>query len=117
MDGDFWLIQKMRMGDDQAVESFVRKYYPQILKYCRRHMDDDGYAEDMAQETFVRFFQTLKQYRHYGKAVNYLYVIAANLCRDYYRKMKEIPVKELPDKADLYKPDMDKQIGLWPGRE
>ena len=75
-------------------------------------MDDDGYAEDMAQETFVRFFQTLKQYRHYGKAVNYLYVIAANLCRDYYRKMKEIPVKELPDKADLYKPDMDQQIGV-----
>lgn len=112
MDADFWLIQKMRMGDDKAIESFVQKYYPQILKYCRRHMDDYGYAEDMAQETFVRFFQTLKQYQHYGKAINYLYVIAANLCRDYYRKIKEIPLKELPDKSGLHTPNMDEQIGV-----
>lgn len=96
MDIDFLLVQKMRKGDEEALEDFVKKFYPRILKYCRIHIDDYSYAEDIAQETFARFFRTLKQYQHYGKAVNYLYVIAANLCSDYYRKNKEILLEELP---------------------
>ena len=76
MDTDILLIQKMRMGDERAVELFVEKYFSRILRYCRSHIGDPIYAEDMTQETFVRFFRTLPQYRHYGKAANYLYAIA-----------------------------------------
>lgn len=100
MDLDYLLVQRMRMGDEEALETFVTKYYPAILKYCRLHIDDHGYAEDMAQETFARFFRTLKQYRHYGKAANYLYVIAANACRDYYRSSRELPMERLPEGTD-----------------
>lgn len=99
MDRDDLLVLKMRGGDEKALETFVEKYYPAILRYCRLHIDDYGYAEDMAQETFARFFRTLRQYRHYGKAANYLYTIAANACRDYYRQSKnrELPTEQLPD--------------------
>lgn len=100
MDLDDLLVQRMRMGDEKALETFVAKYYPAILKYCRLHIDDYGYAEDMAQETFARFFRTLKQYRHYGKAANYLYVIASNACRDYYRQNREQPMEQLPERPD-----------------
>ena len=55
MDMDFLLTQKMRMGDEKAVEAFVTKYYGQILRYCRLRIGDYGYAEDAAQETFERF--------------------------------------------------------------
>ena len=71
MDSDLLLILRMRQGDEEALESFVRKYYPVILRYCRVHIPDPGYAEDMTQETFARFFPTLPRYRHYGKAANY----------------------------------------------
>lgn len=99
MDRDDLLVLKMRGGDEKALETFVEKYYPAILRYCRLHIDDYGYAEDMTQETFARFFRTLRQYRHYGKAANYLYTIAANACRDYYRQSKnrELPTEQLPD--------------------
>ena len=97
---DDLLVQKMRMGDERALDAFVTKYYPAILKYCRLHIDDYSYAEDMAQETFARFFRTLKQYRHYGKAANYLYVIAANACRDYHRQNRELPLDTLPESPD-----------------
>lgn len=100
MDEDFLLVQRMRLGDERALEIFVEKYYPLILNYCHAHVADYGYAEDMAQETFARFFQTLPDYHHYGKAANYLYVIAANACRDFHRKNREIPVEELPEAAD-----------------
>ena len=100
LDLDCLLVQRMRMGDERALDAFVTKYYPAILKYCRLHIDDYGSAEDMAQETFARFFRTLKQYRHYGKAANYLYVIAANVCRDYYRQKRELPLETLPEGPD-----------------
>lgn len=97
MDEDALLIRRMKNGNEDAIEVFVRKYYPMILRYCHIHIDDTGYAEDMTQETFARFFRTLKQYRHYGKAANYLYVIAGSCCRDYYKRAKEIPMEELPE--------------------
>ena len=97
MDGDFLLMRRMQNGDDQAIESFVRKFYPKILRYCHLHIKDSGFAEDLTQETFARFFRTLYQYQHYGKAANYLYVISGNLCRDYYRKPEELPMEELPE--------------------
>ena len=97
MDADFLLLHRMRHGDDQAIEDFVRKYYPMILQYCHLHIQGTGYAEDLTQETFARFFRTFDQYQHYGKAANYLYVIAGNLCRDYHKKTDEIPMEELPE--------------------
>ena len=95
MDEDFWLIRRMKQGDEQAIEDFVRKYYPVILRYCRIHIQDPGYAEDMTQETFARFFRTLPNYQHYGKAANYLYNIAGNACRDFCKKPKEVPLEGL----------------------
>ena len=99
MDGDSQLLRRMQNGDEGAIDSFVRRYYPMILRYCRLHIRDRGDAEDCTQETFVRFFRTLRQYRHYGKAANYLYVIAGNLCRDYYRRPNAIPMDEPPERA------------------
>lgn len=100
MDSDFLLIQKMKNGDEQAIEAFVHKYYPMILQYCRLHIRDYGHAEDATQETFERFFRTLDRYHHYGKSANYLYVIAANACKDYYRKKEELVIESLPEHSD-----------------
>ena len=40
MDADFLLLHRMKHGDDQAIEDFVRKYYPMILLYCQLHIQD-----------------------------------------------------------------------------
>ena len=72
-------------------------YYGGNLLHEVMSIKDSGFAEDLTQETFARFFHTLHQYQHYGKAANYLYVIAGNLCRDYYRKPEELLMEELPE--------------------
>ena len=100
MDSDFFLIQKMKNGDDRAIESFVRKYYPKIFQYCILHIRDRGDAEDMTQETFLKFFQSFERYQHRGKCSAFLYAIASNACKDYYRKAKEQYVEEVPEKAE-----------------
>lgn len=112
MDTDFLLIHRMKNGDDDAIETFVRKYYPVILRYCHLHIHDQGYAEDATQEVFARFFRTLNQYQHYGKAQNYLYVIAANICRDFYQKPQEASIEELPEEPVCEMPPLDLQIDV-----
>ena len=112
MDGDFLLLHRMKNGEEQAIEAFVRKYYPMILRYCRLHIQDSGFAEDLTQETFARFFRTLHQYQHYGKAANYLYVIAGNLCRDHYRKPEELSMEELPEQPVCPMESLDTRIAV-----
>lgn len=91
---DFILLQRMKQGNEQAFDSFVRKYYDEILRYCNYHCHDAGYAEDLTQETFVNFFAKLSDYHFKGKTKNYLYTIAGNLCKNFYKKKTEIPAEE-----------------------
>lgn len=85
-DEDRLLIKQMKNGDSSAIEIFVRKYYPDILKYCRRRTSSNEDAMDLTQEVFLRFFSNFSSYTHYGKAKNYLYVIANHICIDSYKK-------------------------------
>ena len=112
MDTDFLLIRKMKQGKDDACDLFVQKYYPDILTYCSHHCPDKGYAEDLAQETFLRFFANLSSYHYKGKTKNYLYTIASNLCKDYLKKRKDIPVDEARsnDEAGPDEPQMAEVI-------
>lgn len=93
MDQAYLLIKQMKRGDEAAMEEFVRNYYPSVLKYCGCHVSDRETARDLTQETFERFFRGLAGYRFQGKDQNYLYVIAGNLCRDFYKK--KLPIAGL----------------------
>ena len=94
MDADFLLIKRMKQGDEDAFDVFIRRYYGDILRYCAYRCADTGCAEDLTQETFVRFFEKLSDYRHMGKAKNYLYTIAGNLCRNEYKRQTGVPMEE-----------------------
>ncbi len=94
MDVDFLLIIKMKQGEEDAFDKFIRKYYEEIFNYCRYHCFDAEYAKDLTQETFLKFFTNLPEYRCMGKTKNYLYTIAGNLCKNYYKKKKELPVEK-----------------------
>lgn len=83
-----------------AFELFVRKYYEKILLYCHYHCADREEAQDLTQETFVRFFTKLSAYHYRGKTLNYLYTIAGNLCRDYCKKKRELLILETEDMTE-----------------
>ncbi|MCM1127013.1 MAG: RNA polymerase sigma factor [Lachnospiraceae bacterium] len=100
MDQDFLLIREMKRGNEEAMEVFVRKYYPQILKYCNFHCADRAQAEDLTQETFLHFFRALAGYAYKEKTLNYLYSIARNLCTDQWRKSREIVMEDLPETGE-----------------
>lgn len=112
MDIDFWLTQKMKRGDENAFDVFVRRHYEEILKYCSYHCPDTSCAQDLTQETFLRFFERLSDYRYMGKTRNYLYTIAGNLCRDSYKRIRESCLEEqsLEIQNSLHPPETDKLL-------
>lgn len=76
--------------------------YNKIYRYCYFKLCQREIAEDITQETFLRFFES-SDYVNTGKAMQYLYTIARNLCIDEYRKQKtEIMVDEI---VDIYAED------------
>lgn len=112
MDIDFLLLQRMKRGDENAFNVFVRKYIKEILNYCNYHCPDTSTAEDLTQETFLRFFEKLSDYRYMGKTKNYLYTIAGNLCRDSYKKIRESLLEEqsLEIQDCLHPPETDELL-------
>ena len=112
MDIDFLLLQRMKRGDENAFDVFVRKYSKEILNYCNYHCPDTSTAEDLTQETFLRFFEKLSDYRYMGKTKNYLYTIAGNLCRDSYKKIRESLLEEqsLEIQDCLHPPETDELL-------
>ena len=113
MDIDYLYICQIKNGDAKAGERLIRKYYEEILRYCYLHVPDRGYAEDMTQETFERFFDSLKRYEHHGKTKNYLYTIAANLCRNYHKKIKDVPMDDVPEQRVEPIPKVETKLDVY----
>lgn len=120
MASDFLLIQKIKNGDSHAGDQLIEKYYPAIYQYCFLHIHDRDCAEDLAQETFARFFEALMKDADVAKVKSYLYSISGNMIKNYYRKRKEILTDNLPetranDMADLeIRMDIEKAVDQLP---
>ncbi len=105
------LIHCAQSGDKEALEKLIRKYYDKIYAYCYHHTENRQIAEDLCQETFCSLLENLDNYRHYGKLQNYLYIIAGNKCKDYFKKKKPLYFDELPeDRAESYGLESDYEI-------
>jgi RNA polymerase sigma-70 factor (ECF subfamily) len=62
----------------------LEEQYDRIFKYLYFHLHDRYMAEDLTQETFLRFLES-RTYQDENRQLQYLYTIARNLCRQYYR--------------------------------
>lgn len=65
----------------------LEEQYDKIYRYCYFKVHSRETAEDITQETFLRFFES-RNYEDTGKPLHYLYTVARNLCIDEYRRKK-----------------------------
>lgn len=97
------LVEQIQLGNDDAAEELIRRYYASILRYCRWHCSSSETAEDLTQETFYRLFKNLSGYKGKKKFKVYLYTIANHLCIDEGRKIQLYPLEveeDLTNKND-----------------
>lgn len=76
-----------RFGVSMDKVKEIEGQYDKIYRYCYFKLQGREIAEDITQETFLRFWES-RDYHSEGKALRYLYTIARNLCIDEYRKKK-----------------------------
>lgn len=93
------LILRAQAGDGDALDALICLHYDAVYAYCYRHTGQRELAQDLAQDAFVRMLSSIGRYRHYGMFLNYMYVIAGNLCRDWMRKKKPLYSDALEEAA------------------
>ena len=71
----------------------LKDQYDKIYKYCYFKVKNAHLAEDLTQETFLKFFSQ-NSYINRGKPLAYLYTIARNLCTDAYKKADTVSLDE-----------------------
>ncbi|MCQ2470119.1 MAG: sigma-70 family RNA polymerase sigma factor [Ruminococcus sp.] len=79
----------------------LKEQYDKILRYCFYKVHNRETAEDITQETFLRFLEN-PQYHGLNKDLQYLYTIAGNLCVSHYRKKTSEELTDtIPDSKDF----------------
>ena len=85
--GDEQLIGRHLAGDPAALEAVIQRHGPAILGVLRGLVGPVE-AEDLFQETFMRFLKNIGRYRHRGRLRAYLVTVARRLALDQLRKQK-----------------------------
>lgn len=85
------LMLRVAEGDDAAFESLVGLVLPRLLGYFRRLGADRTFAEDCAQEVFVKVYRARAKYSARARFTTYLFHVARNHWIDVYRHRKAKP--------------------------
>jgi len=82
------LAWRLRAGDNDAAEALIDEYSELIYLFMRRLGHGHQIAEDLAQETFLRAWHHIGQLRDDKALSGWLYRIAGNVSRVYWRRQK-----------------------------
>ena len=100
-DSDALLVQRTVAGDQKAFELLVIKYQRRIQRLIGRMVRDVDLVEDIAQETFIRAYRALGQFRGEAQFYTWLYRIAVNTAKKALMDLKRNPtVSENAYKSD-----------------
>ena len=90
----FQLLKAERSVAEKAFSELYSRYAPGVFAFCRRFLGSIDEAQDIFQETFIRFHQRAKELQELTNVQGFLYIIARNLCINYVRSNKYSVVYE-----------------------
>lgn len=81
-DPDLELVRSLQGGDDSALNKLMERYREPLFRFLFRYTGDETAARDLAQETFVRAYFKIVDFRPKALFSTWLFQIAVNLARD-----------------------------------
>src|SRR5262245_23213334 len=101
------LIQQIRQGDPHAVDRLINLYEGRLLAFAVRRVRDRSAAEDIVQETFVGFLNSLPNFDDKRELQTYLFTIASYKVTAHLRRSGRRPAQTAEEAADRMpeKPD------------
>jgi RNA polymerase sigma-70 factor (ECF subfamily) len=91
-DADALLVARVKQGDARAFEMLVVKYQRRIERLIGRMVRDVDLVQDIAQETFIRAYRALPQFRGESAFYTWLYRIAVNTAKKALVELRRDPV-------------------------
>jgi len=82
------LMLRVKQGDASAFNEIVMQYQDDVIGLCFRYVGNQVDAEEVAQEVFVRLYQSRDSYEPRGKLTTYLYRIAVNRSLNFIRNQR-----------------------------
>ncbi|MCY7314848.1 MAG: RNA polymerase sigma factor RpoE [Rubrivivax sp.] len=89
---DAQLVARVKQGDVRAFEMLVIKYQRRIERLIGRMVRDTDLVQDIAQETFIRAYRALPQFRGESAFYTWLYRIAVNTAKKFLMDLKRDPL-------------------------
>jgi RNA polymerase sigma factor (sigma-70 family) len=98
-DPDAELMLRLKNGEDVVLNELMTRWQEPLVAFIYRYIGRQTEALDLAQETFLRIFETRHRYTVQGRFSTWLFAIAANLCRNYlrWRQKRGEPIPETRD--------------------
>jgi RNA polymerase sigma-70 factor (ECF subfamily) len=91
-DADALLVERFKRGEQRAFELLVIKYQRRVERLIARMVRDPDRVSDIAQETFVRAWRALPQFRGDSAFYTWLYRIAVNSAKKALAELRRDPV-------------------------
>ncbi|MFM2448367.1 MAG: hypothetical protein RIS44_817 [Pseudomonadota bacterium] len=91
-DVDAPLIERVKQGDVKAFEMLVVKYQRRVERLVARMVRDVDIVQDITQETFIRAYRAIPQFRGESAFYTWLYRIAVNTAKKALLQLKRDPL-------------------------
>jgi RNA polymerase sigma-70 factor (ECF subfamily) len=91
-DADALLVDRAKRGDVRAFEMLVVKYQRRIERLIGRMVRDVDLVPDIAQETFIRAYRAIPQFRGESAFYTWLYRIAVNTAKKALVELRRDPL-------------------------
>jgi len=107
---DELLVERAKRGDVEAFETLVASHEKAVFNYAYRLTGNYEDAGDIAQEAFLRVYNSLPEFRGDSSFTTWLYRIVRNACLDEMRKRKRQRVTSLDETMELDDGEMSRQF-------
>ena len=104
---DLELVQEVRNGDRKSFTELMRRYQQRVYWAVRRIVGSHAEADDIAQETFIKAYLALGDFRGDSSFFTWLYRIAINLSLNAVRKRQLISYLRESDIIDRMFPSAE----------
>ena len=94
------LVARSIRGDAESFNQLILRWERPIYALAYRVIGREEDARDVCQETFLRAYRALPGFKGQAKFSSWLYRIALNLCHDWVRKQRRVPMMQVPEGMD-----------------
>ena len=112
------LVERVQGGEKRAFDMLVLKYQHKLIKLISRYIRDQSEVMDVAQESFLKAYRALPNFRGDSAFYTWLYRIAINTAKNYLVAQSRRPPDEDVDstEAEQYEGESDLKENATPER-